>query len=528
MRIATVVVKNYRCLRDCTVHLQNSLNIIVGDNESGKSTLLEAIHLALSGLLNGRPIVQELHPYLFNSEAVGTYFSGLPSTEPPRILIELYFENDAALTHLKGAINSRGEDAPGVRLSIDFNEEHRAEYALYVADKTRIRTLPVEFYSITWRGFTGNPIASSRSIPVKPSLIDASTIRNNNAANRYVLDVIKDGLPQKQRVELALAYRLMKDRFGHDPTVTEINNFLKQKKGTISEKELTVALDTTSRASWETGIVPHLDNVPMPLVGKGEQNSVKIKLALDESAETHVMLIEEPENHLSFVNLNRLIDFISKHRSNRQLLITTHSSYVLNKLGVSSVLMFTSAKNAPLTELTPDTLNYFLKLPGHDTLRLILAKRAILVEGPSDELIVQKAFQLIKGKMPLAAGVDVISVGSLAFKRFLEIAVLLDREVDVVTDNDGDLEKLKAKYKDFENIEKIRIRHDDDTSLRTLEPQLLNSNGLELTNKILNTPNASYSETLAYMDNNKTECALRFFQSKEIWSIPDYIRRAVG
>ena len=40
------------------------LNIIVGNNECGKSTLLEAIHLALSGQLNGRPIQTELHPHL--------------------------------------------------------------------------------------------------------------------------------------------------------------------------------------------------------------------------------------------------------------------------------------------------------------------------------------------------------------------------------------------------------------------------------------------------------------------------------
>ncbi|MFO1076057.1 MAG: TOPRIM nucleotidyl transferase/hydrolase domain-containing protein, partial [Geminicoccaceae bacterium] len=53
------------------------------------------------------------------------------------------------------------------------------------------------------------------------------------------------------------------------------------------------------------------------------------------------------------------------------------------------------------------------RLPGHDTLRLILAKRSILVEGPSDELVVQAAFKKKHGKMPLEAGVDVISVNSL-------------------------------------------------------------------------------------------------------------------
>ena len=87
-----------------------------------------------------------------------------------------------------------------------------------------------------------------------------------------------------------------------------------------------------------------------------------------------------------------------------------------------------------MNELTPDTYDYFKKLPGHDTLRLILSKRSILVEGPSDELIVQKAFHAKHAASPLERGIDVISVKSLAFKRFLEIARPLGIRVDVVTE----------------------------------------------------------------------------------------------
>lgn len=528
MNITKVVVKNYRCLQNAVVELNAGLNILVGDNECGKSTLLEAINLALSGLLNGRPLVQELHPYLFNAKAVSDYIACLPGVPPPGILIELYFAQDPALAHLKGQINSSGEDVPGIRLSIEFNEDYRADYALYIADKSQIKTLPVEFYHPVWRGFSDNPIASSRSIPIKPSLIDASSIRNNLAANRYVLDVIKDGLQPQQRVELALSYRRMKDQFKEDPKVGEINKSLKEKQGVISEKVLSVALDTTSRASWETGIVPHLADIPMPLVGKGEQNSVKIKLAMSDSAESHLLLIEEPENHLSFPNLNKLVEFISANRGSRQLLITTHSSFVLNKLGVNAVLMFSSRSNAPLTALKPDTLDYFLKLPGHDTLRLILAKRAILVEGPSDELVVQKAYHTLKGKLPLADGVDVIAVGALAFKRFLEIALLLDLKVDVVTDNDGNLDKLKAKYDGYWDKDNIQILHDLDVTCPTLEPQLLKANGLDIVNKVLGKTFTDTASLLAFMGNNKTECALRFLKTGETWTAPEYIKRAIA
>ena len=70
-----------------------------------------------------------------------------------------------------------------------------------------------------------------------------------------------------------------------------------------------------------------------------------------------------------------------------------------------------------LTDLPVDTLDYFKKLSGYDTLRVVLAQRLILVEGPSDELIVQRAFKDRHGVLPLEAGVDVINVRGLSFKR---------------------------------------------------------------------------------------------------------------
>ena len=112
---------------------------------------------------------------------------------------------------------------------------------------------------------------------------------------------------------------------------------------------------------------------------------------MEASTNANVYLIEEPENHLSHTNLNKLIQKISNKSSGKQLIITTHSNFVLNKLGPENVILFRGADNMTLKDLSPGTRDYFMKLPGYNTLRLILAKKAILVEGPSDDLIVQKA-----------------------------------------------------------------------------------------------------------------------------------------
>lgn len=51
MRIEKVTIENYRCFEgEFHFPLKEGINILVGNNEAGKSTILEAIHLALSGL----------------------------------------------------------------------------------------------------------------------------------------------------------------------------------------------------------------------------------------------------------------------------------------------------------------------------------------------------------------------------------------------------------------------------------------------------------------------------------------------
>jgi putative ATP-dependent endonuclease of the OLD family len=46
--LSKVVIKNYKSYFDFSLYLNLDLNIIVGGNEAGKSTLLETINLVLA------------------------------------------------------------------------------------------------------------------------------------------------------------------------------------------------------------------------------------------------------------------------------------------------------------------------------------------------------------------------------------------------------------------------------------------------------------------------------------------------
>lgn len=524
-----VLIKNYRVFSDFQLEFSSGVNIIVGDNDTGKSTLLEAINLALTARLHGNPIAYELSPYLFNQATTQPYVEGLQAGQkpvPPQIIIEAYLDDVAECAALKGTNNLSNEDCPGVRVRIVLDEEYIDEYHRYIADPTTVKLVPTEYYKVEWLDFAGNPIRNAKKIP-DASLIDASAIRLQNGADYYLQQIIGSHLDAGERVELSRSYRSLREAFAGLETIDGVNTKLAGSHSDVSSRQLTLSIDISQRATWERSLIPHLDDLPFQFVGHGEQSSLKIMLALNKKVEdSHIVLVEEPENHLSFSSLNALMEKIAKKCDGKQVLVTTHSSYVLNKLGLGNLILLTPSRGMRITDLPPDTVDYFKKLPGYDTLRLVLARRVILVEGPSDELVIQRAYQDTHGGLPIRNGVDVISVGTRSAKRFLDIAVPLQKSVAVVNDNDGDERVIRDRYAKYAEHSFIRICVGKGNA-KTLEPQILAANGREAINKLLGKNYATDSELLAYMDANKTTCALAIFESADSITMPEYVCDAV-
>lgn len=535
MQIMRVHIEGFKRFTHFELDLNPTFNVIVGDNETGKSSVLDAIGLVLTGQYDGRLVQYAIDPYIFNAQDVADFFQKLRNKQhrsPPRVLIEAYLKSDAhdpALSALKGTNNTKNEDCPGLKVEIDIDHDHIESLKTYVSDNSNPSVLPVEFYKATWRAFDNNNM-TLRKLPFRAATIDTSLTRTHRGPNKYVSQIVSDVLSEDQRRELSLAYKRLRHGFTQEEGVATINKHLEQQGNIVTTKKLTVQMDMSSRTTWDSAITAHMDDLPFDCAGKGEQCRVQMRLAIAGTSQSRVLLVEEPENHLSHSKLNMLMEDIQKDCADRQVIITTHSAFVLNKLGIDNLRLIShDGKTAALMELASETKDYFMKLPGYDTLRLILSKRCILVEGPSDELIVQRAYRDKYGKLPLEDGIDVFSIGALAFNRFLEIAERLNLDVRVVTDNDGDVQALKTKYAPYLDGggSKVRICYDTDETCQTLESQLLKSNSLDTLNAILGKKFTENYTLLKYMKNNKTDCALKFFEAKQTWNAPAYIANAL-
>lgn len=545
MSINKVKMVNFKCYKgEFEVTLNSGLNVIVGDNESGKSTILEAIHLALTGIFNGKYLKNELTQYLFNSEIVKEYLNAINKEEHadlPYVLIEIYFSD--GFPKYQGTYNLEKEDTSGITLKIEFDESYKNEYQEAVK-KGNIKSLPIEYYMINWTSFARDKI-TVRNIPVKSAMIDSSSFRYHNGSDMYISRIVKNNLTPEDIVDVSQAHRHIRDVFMDEPSIIKINEKIKN-QSTISNKKVELSVEMLSKNAWENSLVTYLDEIPFHYNGKGEQCIIKTDLALSQKSTitSSVVLLEEPENHLSFSRLNMLINRIKKENNERQMIISTHSSFVANKLGLEKLFLLNDGKILPFKELDEQTYKFFMKIAGYDTLRLILCKKAILVEGDSDELVVQKAYiSLNDGKLPIEDGIDVISVG-IAFLRFLKIAEVLNKEVIVITDNDGNTDALERKYSEYlgnNKKEKIVISYDNaiDTgelkignkpfNYNTLEPKILKANNydIELFNTIFNTSYTELDGLHKYMKNNKTDCALKIFEFEKVINFPEYILEGV-
>jgi len=526
---------NYKSFQNFELDLNSDLNIIIGDNEAGKSTLLETINLALTGQLNNRLLQNELSPYLFNINSVKTYLEQLiinSKAELPSIKIELYFDNPNNIySELKGTNNLLRTDAPGVSISIEFDSTYQSEYEIYIQDVRTIKTLPIEYYKVVWRSFAGNSL-TSRGIPARSTLIDTSTSKYKNGADIYIHKILNDSLEPSQRTELAVHYRKLKETFSENQSIATINESLNEKKGDITDKNLNVSVDISSKTNWDKIITAYLDDVPFDYIGKGEQNAIKMKLALESNTDLEaVVLIEEPENHLSLSNLNKLLNIIKTRNENKQLIITTHSSFILNKLDIGKMILLSSDKvTTSFNDLENETREFFMRLPGYDTLRLVLSRKVILVEGPSEDLIVQRAYKDLYDKLPLENGVDIFCIDGLSFKRFIEISANLQKEITIITDNDGDIEQnINNKYEEYLSNNLVKLCYSLDESLKTLEPNIIDANksNLSVLKEILGHSDYEDDRLITYMLNNKTKCALKIFETDKTIKMPRYILNAI-
>ena len=503
---------NFKKFQEITLDFNQYANILIGDNESGKSTILLALDLVLSGSKN--KIENIGLEFLFNNDCITNYLeTNKHPNKLPELSVELYF-NEQNNENLNGKNNTDHRECDGLRLIIKPDIEYINEIINIIQNDDF--NFPFEFYKYEFSSFQGKPYTGYSKF-VNHIFIDNSKIGNDYAMKEYVNNMFNSQIETSDKFDYQNQYRKFKNEFN--------NNVLKG----INERteNYNFGVKNDSKTNLLTDLTIFENDISIENKGKGKQCFVKTEFAIRKSKKNiDIILIEEPENHLSHNKMQLLINFIAKS-GDRQMFITTHNNMISSRLDLKNVILLSnnSDEYAKLNNLNNDTAKYFMKASDHNILEFALSKKVMLVEGDAEYMLMDKMFEIVTNKKYIDFNVSIIAIGGISFKRYLDIAKILKIKTAIIRDNDKDYKNnCEDNYKEYVD-EIIHVFSDKDDNIFTFEIAIYTENK-KLCDTLFSSPQRKLS-IKEYMLKNKTEAAFALLENNEEFKVPEYIKEAI-
>ena len=515
--ITKVKLENFKRFRALTIPLYSDLNVIVGENESGKSTILSAINYVLCGSRNRIESIG--FDKLINDQAVQDFLSSDKRYENlPKLTVELYL-NEQNNSDLNGKNNTDDVECDGLKMECVPNDDLGLEIKEILEHTENV--FPFEYYEVKFNTFHGDGFTGYKKY-LRHILVDTTLVSNEYAAKEYVTSMYENYIEGSEKNKHQHEYRKAKENLK--------DNILKDLNDRV--EDYSFALKHDSKANLMTDLTLRQEGIGIDSKGKGTQCFIKTEFVLkkgdqNKPANIDVALIEEPENHLSHVNMKKLIKKILGS-DDKQLIVATHSNLMSARLDFRKTILLHTDSETPafMEDLTDDTAKFFMKAPDHSVLDFVLSKKAILVEGDAEFILMETFFKDVAGEGLEKSDVHVISVDGTSFKRYLEISKLLNIKTAVIRDNDRDYQSnCVENYTDYVS-ERIHIFSDEDNERHTFEVCLYQDNktfcdGLFSEGRRTLPPEE-------YMIKNKTEAAFRILlEIDDNFIVPEYIKDAI-
>jgi len=511
--IKKIKLKNFKKFETFTIDFDSEINLFIGDNEAGKSSILTAIDIALSGSRN--KIETHGLDNLFNQNTIDTFLSSEKKYEDlPVLFVELYF-NEQHNPDLNGKINSDNVVCDGFRFLCEPNDEWGKDIKEILSNEEP--NFPYEYYTLSFKTFSGDNYSGYKKY-FKHILIDSSQISNEYATKEYVKAMYNSSIVDSERFQHHNQYRKQKELFRE--------NNLKELNARITDYAFSIR--NNSKANVETDLTLTEDNINIENKGKGKQCFIKTSFALNKSNNVmDVIMLEEPENHLSHIHMKKLISKI-RESTQKQLFITTHSDLISTRLDLRKAILLNSNSSKPilLKDLPEKTAKFFIKAPDNNILEFVLSKKVLLVEGDAEYILMEAFFKNITLTNLENSDVHIISVGGTGFKRYMDLARLLKIKTAIIRDNDKDFAKnCVDNYLDYtENFIKV---FSDENNLRYTFEVCMHQDNESICEELFSKGRKTLT-VLDYMLSNKAESAYGILDLKSNQIIaPQYIKEAI-
>ena len=444
MYLSDIKIEGYRLFKDRQIlHLRKGLNVLVGENGCGKSTVIDAIRLLLNEDEYARSGISE-----------EDFYSSVDKKEW------------ADTISIKGRFS-------------DLSEEKRVEYITWL-DKKYNAVLNIDivrkqdrrnnYKKAIWGGEASNSIFEWEPLNdiqcvYLPALRDAEKKLKASRGSRLARLLIN--LSQKTLEEKRKAGELMdiekdvndfNEELAKRPDIARanelINDSLENALGTVFAQATKIRFGDVTferivealRIVFFPGKIPTEESVYRNLFENslGYNNLIYLATILAEFeglkenySSPRILLIEELEAHLHPQIQIKVLKYLKEQaeKNDIQVIITTHSTTIASATPIEDIISFNMTKNGiKITSLRKCIKNKQAKQfinRWMDTTRstLLFSKGNLLVEGLAEALLIPKLAEIYLSGLKLdnapksleEAGISVINMNGIFFQYFMKI-----------------------------------------------------------------------------------------------------------
>lgn len=444
MWIKSIFLRDIQSYKHAHISLSKGINLIVGENNSGKSTIIKSLYKLQNKIIGSANIRKGFRKGQIGIVVADSndYHFGKPNPEDNSVLMLPDADEHLVVFNMV----NQGDNAFYLEAKHDrLFSDKKGEYLRGADEFGKFQEARQfhEFSSDEPDNFI-YPFLSRR----KSSHFNEGTTEK---ASHHVSESLS-ALPSK----LSLIV---------NPTHPECQNFLDACKQILGFSIGSIPGDHGGKAG---AIVRSGEYIPLETMGDGVSNIVGLLMILF-TEKGKLFLIEELENDIHPKALKQLLKLIAKKSSDNQFVISTHSNIVLQHLGAieGSKIFRTELSfvdNTPTSTVaeipnTPEAKRLVLEELGYELYDYNLWSGYLILEESSAEVIIKEYLipwfvPKLNGKLRTvsANGKDKVDAAFEDFQRmflFTHLEPLYKNKAWVAVDSDGTkiVEELKHSYK---------------------------------------------------------------------------------
>jgi len=474
MYLSKLIIENFRCFGEgdnrFEMTLKPGLTALVGENDSGKTAVIDALRFALG---TNDQEWNGLEDSDFNASAssrvirIVCKFDNLSSSEQRAFIEYLTFDKDndnepVLYVHWtardtgevrRGRPYRRtevlsGEKGDGPQLDVNARDLLRATYLrpLRNAEQALSAGRGSRLAQILRSSKILND-DSDYSID-EPSISEPLHVQGHNLSILGIAMLIDKLLLEQKAIKEAreeINNRLKELALRTDSIASEIKISGSDASDDIRIRQLLEKLDLT------------LDGAGKP--GLGSNNllfmAAELLLLAEEDEGNKLLLIEEPEAHLHAQRQLQAMKFLQEQATNTQdddkngvqIIITTHSPNLASAIDLENIVIIHNRRAYPMsveqTKLEKSDYRFLQRFLDVTKANLFFARAVVIVEGDAENILLPTLAKLI-GRGFTKHGVSIVNVGGIGLRRYArifqrsdtDVAGMLDIPVACITDMD--------------------------------------------------------------------------------------------